>query len=457
MINFSPVNLNKGASIILFVLFFMFISTAVSFSVSRSVYSSLLGYRLIEQTKQAHFAAESLGEDVAYRNMAAMNVDMIETATLFNVEVTATSTSDAINGLLFVEAEGDKNDVYRQNQIVLVEGVGASFNYGIQTGQGGILLENGSSVSGNVFSNGSIVGNKSGSGAKVYGSVISAGPTGWIEEVSATGSVWAHTIHDVISEGDAYYVVEDSASVVWGVRNCPGCTSPGDVDITPADQATATMPIPDDVIEMWEDNLDSGGTLIAATDPECAAGPTVGTYTISSDAEIGNVKIECNLEVTGPSTDLILTGPVWVVGNVEIDQVNTVTASTSMSGKTVQLIADDRSDRANSGKFTIAKTVFVEVSGDPNSNIKLISMNDAAATGGTEIAFTLTNSIDGNVSLYAPHGAIELSNNQTFESLTGYQIYLRTGADVIYDSGLKNELFDSGPGGGYTITDWIEI
>lgn len=443
---FKKQHTEKGAALMVFIIFFMFIGIAVSFAVSRSVFGAAAEYSLLERSKQANYSAEALAEDIGYRNIDPDRVvNTTENNTFFNVAVSATTTDDTVNGLLLIAAEGIYNNVYRGTELVLVEGSGASFNFGVQTGNGGILMENGSSVLGNVFSNGSVVGNKAGAGAKVYGDVISAGPYGWVEEIHATGTIRSNTIHDVWAEGDAYYVTEDAASVVDGTRYFPA-----------ADQATATMPIPDSVIESWENNLTASGTIITSTSTECTAGPTPGSYTISSDDTIGDLKIECNLIISGSGTDIVLTGPVWVLGNVTINQIGTISAHADLGAKSVQIIADNPANRSTSSKFIVAKADF-QGSGNPLSNVTLFSQNTDAEDGGSEIAIKLTNTITGELSLYSAHGAIELANQQTFEAITAYQVYLKTGADVVYDTGLKNELFSSGPGGGYTVTDWYEI
>lgn len=457
----------------IFMVFFLVASIALTYSISRGLYAELQGFRLLYDSKQSYLAAESGIEDMAYRFIASIDPDSTETITIGGVTVLSTHTHDAVEDAYTVVSEAVDNSAYRTSEVQLYVGAGASFNYGVQTGQGGVLLENGSDIMGNLFSNGTIVGDKNGGGTWVYGSIISAGPGGLVQEMHATGSVWAHTIVDSIVDenayadtivdsvinGDAYADTIDGGEV-WGIAeyNIPLSTPFfGGGEISPAvsvveDMATASMPITDETIELWEDDIESKG-VIASTDPECSG----GTYIISSDTELGPVKIECHLTIEGSQTDFYLTGDVWVTGNVTIDQIKTFNASTSMARKTALLIADNRNERSTSSKFTVAQTEFVEIAGDDRSNIKLVSMNDDAENSGPEIAFTLTNSISGNVSLYAPHGAIELNNNQTFESLTGYQIYLRNGADVVYDSGLKNEFFDSGPGGGYTIVGWREI
>ena len=113
----------------------------------------------------------------------------------------------------------------------VVEGTGAAFFYGMQSGKGGIILENSSTVKGNLYSNGTIVG----AGSNVIaGDVVSATSTGLVDGIKATGTVFAHTIQNSEIDKDAYYMVIDVPTVVWGTKYSE---SP--------DQATSSLPIPD--------------------------------------------------------------------------------------------------------------------------------------------------------------------------------------------------------------------
>jgi hypothetical protein len=59
--------------------------------------------------------------------------------------------------------------------------------------------------------------------------------------------------------------------------------------------------------------------------------------------------------------------------------------------------------------------------------------------------------------VYAAHGEVQLANNISLKEVTAYRIRLKNSAEVIYETGLASLLFNSGPGGGYSISSWAEI
>ena len=74
-----------------------------------------------------------------------------------------------------------------------------SFSFGVQAGNGGVFLENSSSVRGNVYSNGPVTGQNNNI---VRGTVVSAGPAGLIDGAYATSSGYARTIRDSTLDGE---------------------------------------------------------------------------------------------------------------------------------------------------------------------------------------------------------------------------------------------------------------
>lgn len=439
MINFVQRKKDRGAAVMLFIIFFMFAATALSFIFSRSVFSAVYQQNLLDRSKQAYYSAEALVEDVSYREVNALGPDAVETNTLFGVPVVSTTTIDTVDGLWNIAAEGVYNRVYRKVQGVLAEGSGASFNFGLQSGTGGIQMQNSSEVVGNVFSNGPIVG---GGSSLVRGDAISAGSAGLAQGIHATGTVRAHFIDAIEVDGDAYYDTEIGASVIFGTRYFPE-----------PDQATASMPISDEVIELWESNIqNNGGTIIASTDPECAG----GTYVIDFDTTIGNLKVECNLEFDKNTTVVDLTGPVWAVGDVTFKGA-TVRADASVGSRSVPIIAHNPTSTATSSKVSVVNSSNFYGSGVPKSYILVVAMNDDGENGGSEVAFDIGNSAQGDLLVYAPHGIVSMTNNIDLKEVTGWRIDMGNNTTVIYESGLVNQLFTSGPGGGFTISDWGEI
>lgn len=194
------------------------------------------------------------------------------------------------------------------------------------------------------------------------------------------------------------------------------------------------------------------GTTISPTDPSCSS----GTYTIDTSITIGYMKIECNLTVesTGPSVTLTLDGPVWVEGDILFAQGPLVRVDSSLGRRSVQVIADNPADNNTSSRIELRNDTKFLGSGDSRSFILLLSENQDAADGGSEIAIDIGQKSSGDVIAYSDAGLVEIGNNIDLRSVTGYQLDISNGSSVTYETGLTSLLFTSGPGGGYTLTDW---
>lgn len=439
----------KGAALLIFMVLFVAASLLLVLGVSRGTYNDLLRYRTLEESKHTLMAVEGALEDALYRHKNALSYSATESFSIDGVTIDTSATPGVPTVII---ADGQLDSVYRSGRLELGLGTGASFNFGVQTGNGGFAMSNNSSVVGNVFSNGTVEGQGS---ATIYGDIISAGPSGYVDNVTATGSVWAHDILNSDIDGDAYCDTIDN-STVDGDVNCNtiiattvgGSTGPG-----PADQAPEDMPITDATIEEWKTNIEDEGSLIESADPECSS----GTYTIDTDTTLGDVKIECDVVVSKNGTTLTMAGPIWIAGNLTFSQGPTVEADTPETGQSVQFIVDNESNRETSSKVLIDQATNFVGQGDPKTFIMVLSMNNSAESGGSEIAVDLNNSAEGDVLIYASHGRVDLGNNISLKEVTAYQIDVSNGAEVIYESGLANLLFTSGPGGSYTVHSWREI
>lgn len=451
-----------GAAMMLFVVFFMVASVSLMYSISRSVYADLQQFRLAYDSKQSYLTADAGIEDAAYRYVADLSIGNIEVVNLAGSFATTTSVFDSATDMLVLTSSAEDNGAYRSTQMELSLGFGASFNFGVQTGNGGFELTNGSSVTGNVFSNGSV--RKTGGGsATIYGDVISAGPSGLIEDVVTTGSAWAHVIRDSTIGGDAYAYTIDDGSVAGGAEyfnKINGAVINGSPEISGMvleDQEPTELPISDEQIDLMKQDIVDNGTVISAASAECSS----GTYAVNTNTTLGMVKIECNFEVTkkGSGTTLTLTGPVWVTGNVTFRTGPDVVAHSSVGNRTVPFIADNEANRITSSRISVENGTTFTGTGAEKSYILLISQNEDAETGGAANvdAITMGQSSSGDLLAYASHGRITLANSIELNEVTAYRIRLGNNADVIYESGLVNLLFTSGPGGGFTIGSWSEI
>jgi len=461
MNNFMQQQKTHGAAMMIFVIFFLIASLALVTALSYSIYSDLQVYRLAYDSKQSYLVADSAVEDMAYRFIAGIAPDATETIMINNVPATAHYVHDNIDDMYTIVAEAVDNRAHRSSEMTLFTGSGASFNFGVQSGNGGFELTNGSSVVGNVFSNGKV--EKTGGGnATIYGDVISAGPTGIIKNVNITGSAWGHTIENSNVGGSVYAYTLDDGEVDGGAQyftKIGGAVVHGSPEIggiIVGDEEPATMPISDEAIDIMKQDIEDNGTIIAKTDPLCAG----GKYFTDTNTTLGMVKIECDFEIKkkGSGTTLTLTGPVWVEGNILFTGGVNVVAHSSVGNRTVPVIADNELSRATSSKITVQVGTTFTGTGQAKSYILLLSQNNDAENGGAHnaTAISLSQSSAGDLLVYAAHGSITLANSIALNEITGYKIRLGNSASVTYESGLVNLLFTSGPGGGYTIGSWKE-
>jgi hypothetical protein len=429
----------KGAAMLVFVLFFAFATSSMMFILGKSIFADLADFNRLSDAKRSYMTAESVTEDIVYRlTYGTFSLDSTESLDLNGLTAYGTSTYDSPNDEYSINSSASAGTVLRKSEAILTISAGSAFNYGLQAGNGGINLSNNSDIFGNVYSNGTVQGAGS---AEVHGDIVSAGPTGLIADISATGSVFANTIDNVDVDVDAHYNVDLGGSVIGGTIYTPVTNQP-----------TTTLPISTTTIQEWKDAITTFGTTIASTDPLCSS----GTYTLDVSTTIGYLKVECDMDIkkTGLSTIITLDGPIWVEGNLSFTQGPDIRVDPSLGRLSVQFIVDNPADRLTSSKIEIRNSTDFSGSGDNRSYIMLMSLNESAEQAGTEIAIDVGQSAEGDVLVYAGSGLVEIGNSIDLREVTGYQIDVANGASVTYEEGLASLLFTSGPGGAYTLDDW---
>jgi len=423
---------NQGQAALTAVFFFLGIMLAIALGFTSLASSQIDISRTKESGARSYFLAEAGQEDVVYRIKTGRSLSAQEVIFLAG-DAATTSIVNSGDVERQVTSSGNVEDNKRTVRTLIDTSDEIDFNFGVHVGEGGAILENSSSVDGNLFSNGPVHGANQNI---VKGSVISAGPSGLIDGVHATGTAYAHTILNAFIEGDAHYQVIDNTTVL-------GTEFPGSED-----QTTSTLAIPDSKIEEWKTSAEAGGIISCDGDDE---------YTIKNDTTLGPVKINCDMEISGKPI-VTLEGMVWVVGDVTIKNSATVRVSPSLVGKSLAIIADNPSNRLTSSRGRVENTtIFIGPSSD-DSFILLISWNESAEMGGNEQAIEVSNQADaGDLLVFAGHGEILLTNKMKLREVSAYRVRLRNTAEVIYKTGLANLLFDSGPGAGYKILDWKEV
>ncbi|TAK57475.1 hypothetical protein EPO17_01895 [Patescibacteria group bacterium] len=269
-------------------------------------------------------------------------------------------------------------------------------------------------------------------GNQILGDVVSAGPTGSVTLINASSSIYARTISDSLAGGNAYF------------KNISNTTVLGTSYPNSAEQATSSLPISDEVIAQWETDAEAGGVIT-----------TPCPYRITETVTLGPIKINCDLEISN-GAEVDLGGIVWVNGNISLTNSSKIEVSPSISGKTPALIADKLTNHSTAGKIEISNSTQFNGYGT-NSYVMLVSMNNSAENGGGEVAINVGNSISGKVLVYAPHGEIAIKNSAVLKEATAWRLRLQNSATVIYETGLANLLFTSGPSGGYQIQSWAEV
>lgn len=170
----KKITTEKGYVMLITSIVFMMVSLIISFGLTTPIIKQILSSRDIWGAKQAYYLSEAGVEDVMFRIKNNITVSLSqEILTINNFEtVTTISTPDPLTGNKTIKtSESDYNGYKRKISAEVTQGEGVSFNYGIQTGNGGFVITGGSKVIGNIYSNGDILG---GAGIHITGSAIAA-------------------------------------------------------------------------------------------------------------------------------------------------------------------------------------------------------------------------------------------------------------------------------------------
>ena len=420
-----------GQTVLAMVMFLTLLSLVLVAQATVPARADLALARNLLESKSSYLISESGLEDVSFRIRKAWDYDSSEVLSVGSYSATTTVSTNPSTGSKILVASSSVRNFLRSQTSTLTKNDKVSFNYGIQVGNGGFTMANSSSVQGNIYANASTTG----SGNMVYGSIVSAGVNGYIDNLHATGSAFAHKIKDSTIDKDAYYYSAATLinTTVAGVKY-PGST----------DRATTSFPISDAQIEEWEADAEAGGVHSSPC-----------PYVIQTAVTLGPKKINCDLEISN-SGSLTLAGMVWVKGNFTIKNNSGITLDPSLGARSVALIADNPDNRSTGSLVDLQNSTTFSDSGVDGSFLFLISANNSAENGGSVTAIDLKNTASGAVILYSNHGKIAIGNSSNLKSVTGYLISMKNSAKLIYDDGLESSLFDTGPGGSWAVESWKE-
>ncbi len=402
----------KGFVVSTITFFVLIIMLSVSLSMSTVIfYRQRIATNSVKST-QSYYAGESGIEDALLRLNNNPQLSPITYNLTVGSAITAVNIPATVGGTRTILSTANNTGIIRKIETVYsLNGKGIAFHYGAQVGAGGLIMNNGSNVKGNVFSSGNITG-----AGVIDNNVIVATNGNKIDGPRVKGNVLAYACLNSIVDGNLIYVT-------GGTNTCS-------VAGTTATQGTSIpsqpLPISQVQIDQWKADATAGGTL--------------GSVTVSDTQSLGPKKITGNLTLSNGAT-LNMTGTLYVVGDIILNNGSTIKLDTSYGSLSGVVISD--------GKINLSNNSSALGSSQAGSYMLMLSTN----TGND--AININNNGAGGI-FYTSAGGIKLNNNAQVKEITGYRIELQNNSTITYESGLANAFFSSGPGGGWKVTSWKE-
>jgi hypothetical protein len=302
-----------------------------------------------------------------------------ETGTVFgngtyNVTVTTINgTTKLVRADAFIPNSANPRAKRTVQVTVSLGASGFGFNYGIQVGEGGLEMDNNSTVTGNIYANGSIVGS---AGTSVTGTAVSAGGDGRIEDMSMGGDAHAHFLENVTVAGNT-----TSASLIQGTvggsavsDTISGCTIGGNATYDTKTSCTIggseTSPNPVNYVDPSDEDFPIPEEIIDGWEAEAEAGGIISSQTIEGTSTLGPKKINGNLTLNNGAI-LTVTGTLWVTGTITINNNSTVKLDTSYGNLSGVIMAGQDGDSSN-GTINAQNGSIILGSGTTGSYLMLL-------------------------------------------------------------------------------------
>jgi len=269
--------------------------------------------------------------------------------------------------------------------------------------------------------------------------------------------VHANTITNSNIGRDAYYLQNIENTIVSGSA-CPNSHCHPN---TP-DPATKDLPISYAQIQDWESAAKDGGGEITCPYSDakivCALEQGVCVCKPVKDSTLGPKKINGNLTFPDNSLEnpVTITGVVWVTGDILAENKAKIILKTDSTAG-YPIIADNPIDQANAGRIEFDNNVITE---DSSQGGRLLFISTNSSLDSSNPAIWLYNNVNKDTAqsiIFSLQGLIKVENNVKFKEITGYGLYLANNAEIVYEEGLINSNFSSGPGASWKIKNWGEI
>ena len=406
----------KGYIISIVTFFVLIIMLSMALSMSFLVADRQRRATNTVKSTQSYYAAEGGIEDVLVRLKKIPQ--MLPASYVLNINGATADINipNIIGGSRSVTSQGNNNGIIRKIKTVygIDNNQSISFYYGVEVGEGGLVMSNGSRVMGNVFS----AGNISGSGI-IDNDAIVSGNGYSIQGVTVKGNVLAYScLSPAKVYGNLTYVIGGSHT----------CTVSGTTSVQPQEISAQPMPIPQSQIDDWKSAAE--GVQIFS-----------GNKTINGSQSLGPIKITGSLTLSNNST-LNMTGTVYVAGNITINNNAVLKLDSSYGSSGGVLISDGIINMNNNNRLS--------GSGQTGSYLLVLSTNTS------NNAISINNNVAGGV-FYTSAGGLNISNNVSLVEATGYKVIMENNSTIEYSSGIVNIYFSSGPAGGWQVSSWQEF
>ena len=195
----------RGYAVIMSLLIFTAVTVVILIGLVRPVVAAHAAAKAQIETTQAFLVANSAAEDSLYRLKNDMELDAsVLTLSTGQAEIAVADISEGKR----VTIESAQGEFERTVEVVVEQGEGTNFHYGLQTGIGGLSLSGSSGIDGNVYSNGDITGSGS---VYITGSATVANASNPLADQS-NGTVFPPT-YGVSFGGNA--TPQDAAQSFW--------------------------------------------------------------------------------------------------------------------------------------------------------------------------------------------------------------------------------------------------
>jgi len=415
-------NNQKGFALFYVTILVLAIIIASGMNISVLTYNQQKIFQNIVKSTQAYYAAEAGLEDALLRLENDMNLPSSYSFNVGTASVTNNISNESAN-LKIITAEANSFDRIRKMKVnYQVSTQDVSFYYGAQIGEGGMEMRNGSMVDGNIYSNGTVFG-----GGTIENTIIVANNGNRIEGLDIGQDAKAYSCEDCEIGGDLTYVTGGTLD---------DCDVDGSITEQSEEIQAKDLPISESQINEWKQDALTGGII-------------EGDYIVSGKVteNLGPKKITGQLIIDNLAT-LNMTGTIWTVNGIRVDNGATIQLDTPSYGSLSGVLLTE-------GKVKIKPGTTLRGGGQSGSYLLVLS-EDTETESKANPAIDVDNNADTAI-FYATQGLIVLRNNIQTKEVTGYKIYLDNNAEILYESGLRDASFSSGPGASWQATNWKEI